>query len=288
MSQESYFNDWPAWRTRIRRIIFEADTPSGKRFDVILLWLIIISVIVVMLESVDSLKEEYGTLFTRTEWILTLFFTFEYIARIITVKKAKGYVFSFFGIVDLLSILPTYLAFFFAGTQSLMIIRTLRLLRIFRVLKLVKFLKEASILAKSLQASRHKIFVFLMTVLMITMIMGTIMYLIEPPEAGFTSIPQCIYWAIVTLTTVGYGDIAPTTVLGKIFASFIMILGYSIIAVPTGIVSAEMVNESNDLKRNNTRSCPACSLEGHDDDADHCKYCGEHLFSEHHHLPPSG
>lgn len=277
MSQDSYFKDWPSWRTKVRKIIYEADTPAGKNFDVILLWLIIISVIVVMLESVPALKDRYGDIFTYIEWTVTIFFTLEYVARIITVNRPKGYILSFFGIVDLLSIIPTYLAFFFAGSQSLMIIRALRLLRIFRVLKLVKFLKEASILARSLQASRHKIMVFLMTVLMITMIMGTIMYLIEPSEAGFTSIPQSIYWAIVTLTTVGYGDIAPTTVLGKVFASLIMILGYSIIAVPTGIVSADMVNEASHSKRNNTRACHHCSREGHDDDAEFCKFCGSDL-----------
>lgn len=284
MSQDSYFKDWPAWRTRIRRIIFEADTPSGKRFDVILLWLIIISVIVVMLESVSSLQVRFGTAFTIIEWIVTIFFTLEYIARIITVNKPKGYIFSFFGIVDLLSILPTYLALIMAGTQSLMIIRTLRLLRIFRVLKLVKFVKEAGRLAQSLKASRHKIFVFFVTVLALVMIMGTVMYLLEPPESGFTSIPQSIYWSIVTLTTVGYGDIAPTTVLGKMFASFIMILGYSIIAVPTGLVTAELVNSTTKSNRNNTRACPNCSREGHDDEAKYCKFCGEDLFSD---LPSS-
>ena len=277
MGAENHYSNWPGWRKRIRKIIYEADTPLGKNFDVILLWLIIISVVAVMLESVPAIQAKYGRLLTIIEWIVTIFFTFEYIARVLTVDRPKGYIFSFFGLVDLFSTLPTYLAFFLGGAQSLMIIRTLRLLRIFRVLKLVKFLKEAAMLQRSLRASRHKILVFLITVLMITMIMGTIMYLIEPPEAGFTSIPQSIYWAIVTLTTVGYGDIAPTTVFGKIFASFIMILGYSIIAVPTGIVSAEMVKDTVDSKRNNTKACPGCSLEGHEDDAKFCKFCGHDL-----------
>ncbi|NNC82145.1 MAG: ion transporter [Flavobacteriales bacterium] len=277
MGLENHYSNWPTWRKKVRKIIFEADTPLGKHFDVILFWLIIISVITVMLESVSDLQTRFGTVFTVIEWIVTIFFTIEYIARIISVEHPRKYIFSFFGMVDLLSTLPTYLAVFLGGAQSLMVIRTLRLLRIFRVLKLVKFLKEASLLARSLQASRHKIFVFFVTVVSLVMIMGTIMYLLEPPESGFTSIPQSIYWSIVTLTTVGYGDIAPTTVLGKIFASVIMILGYSIIAVPTGIVSAEMANESRRLQRSNTKACPGCSLEGHDDDAKFCKYCGHDI-----------
>lgn len=273
----SFKESWPKWRSRLHEIIFEADTKMGKRFDFLLFWLIIISVIVVMLESVPSLKEKYGQYFLVVEWAVTIFFTLEYIARILTVKKPRGYIFSFFGIVDLLSILPTYILFFGIGVHSLMIIRTLRLLRIFRVLKLVKFLKEASLLGRALRASRHKIAVFLMVLLSIVMIMGTIMYLIEPPEAGFTSIPESIYWAIVTLTTVGYGDIHPTTVLGKLFASIIMILGYAIIAVPTGIVTAELSRDGGP-ERTNTQACPSCSLEGHADDAKYCKYCGESLY----------
>ncbi|NND94029.1 MAG: ion transporter [Flavobacteriales bacterium] len=277
MDLDKHYSNWPNWRKRVRKVIFEADTPLGKHFDVALFWLIIISVVVVMLESVSGLQVKYGRLFTVIEWVVTIFFTIEYVARIISVERPRSYILSFFGIVDLLSILPTYLALFLGGAQSLMVIRTLRLLRIFRVLKLVKFLKEASVLARSLKASRHKIFVFLLTVLTLVVIMGTVMYLLEPPDSGFTSIPQSIYWSIVTLTTVGYGDIAPITVLGKIFASVIMILGYSIIAVPTGIVSAEMANETFRSNRNNTKACAGCSLEGHEDDAKFCKFCGHDL-----------
>lgn len=276
MTNSNSKEGWPKWRARLHEIIYEADSKLGRRFDFTLFWLIILSVIVVMLESVESLKALYGTYFLVIEWALTIFFTFEYIARILTVKKPKGYILSFFGMVDLLSILPTYILFFGVGTHSLMIIRTLRLLRIFRVLKLVKFIKEASVLGNAMRASRHKIGVFLLALMTIVMIMGTIMYLVEPPESGFTSIPESIYWAIVTLTTVGYGDIAPTTVIGKMFASLIMIMGYAIIAVPTGIVSNELVNASKPV-RTNTQSCPSCSLEGHDDDAKFCKYCGEPL-----------
>jgi voltage-gated potassium channel len=276
MSKYHFKENWPSWRGKLHEVIFEADTKMGRRFDFTLFWLIIVSVIVVMLESVESLKLKYGFYFLVIEWGLTIFFTLEYIARILTVKKPKGYILSFFGMVDLLSILPTYILFFGVGTHSLMIIRTLRLLRIFRVLKLVKFLKEASMLGRAMKSSRHKISVFLLALMSIVMIMGTIMYLIEPPESGFTSIPESIYWAIVTLTTVGYGDIAPTTVIGKMFASLIMILGYAIIAVPTGIVTNELSIQSKAV-RTNTQACPSCSLEGHDDDARYCKFCGESM-----------
>jgi len=268
-----------AWRRKLHAIIYEADTPSGKWFDIVLFALIILSVIVVMLESVPSIQAEHGKLFTVVEWFLTIFFTFEYIARILTIKKPRHYVLSFFGIVDLLSILPTYLTILIPGSQSLMVIRTLRLLRIFRVLKLFKFIKEAALMSQALKNSRYKITVFLISVLTIATIMGTIMYLIEPPEAGFTSIPKSIYWAIVTLTTVGFGDIAPTTPLGQFFAAVIMILGYSIIAVPTGIVTNELTKAETPI-RSNTQACHNCSREGHDDDAMHCKYCGDHLYPE--------
>lgn len=276
MNTQEVIDNWPRWRAKLHEIIFEADTPRGRRFDFVLFWLIITSVIVVMLESVESLRLQFGFYFDILEWVLTIFFTFEYIARILTVKRPTGYIFSFFGIVDLLSILPTYIAFFMVGAQPLMIIRTLRLLRIFRVLKLVKFLKEASILGAALRASRYKVTVFLLALVSIVIIMGTVMYIIEPQEAGFTSIPESIYWAIVTLTTVGYGDISPTTPLGKAFASLIMILGYAIIAVPTGIVSNE-INQEMQKARTNTQACQNCSREGHDDDAEYCKYCGEEL-----------
>jgi len=261
------------WKQRVHEIIFEADTKGGKLFDVVLLWSILISVIVVMMESVESLKAQYGTYFTCIELAFTLLFSIEYIARIISIKKPLKYIFSFYGIVDLLSILPTFLGIFITGTQSLSVIRSLRLLRVFRVLKLGRFLSEANTLKTAMLASKQKIIVFLFAVMSATVILGTLMYLIESKEAGFTSIPRSIYWAIVTLTTVGYGDIAPQTVLGQMIASFIMIIGYGIIAVPTGIVGAE-ISKSNTVS---TQSCSNCSQEGHDHNAEYCKHCGEHL-----------
>ncbi len=273
-SDKEDHKEFPNWRKKIHEVIFEADTPMGKLFDVVLFILIILSIIIVMLESVESFKKSFGTWFYYIELVFTGFFTLEYIARIISLKKPRGYIFSFYGVVDLLSILPTYISIFLPGSHSLMTIRTLRLLRIFRVLKLAQFIKEAASLQRALRASRHKITIFMFSVVSIVVITGTIMYLIEPPESGFTSIPQSIYWSIVTLTTVGYGDIAPTTVLGQFFASLIMIMGYAIIAVPTGIVSAEIAKEA---KSTNTISCPSCSREGHADDARFCKYCGADL-----------
>ncbi|MDA0972542.1 MAG: ion transporter [Bacteroidetes bacterium] len=269
--------EFPAWRKKVHEVIFEADTPMGKLFDVVLFILIILSVIVVMLESVEDIKKSFGNWFYTIELVFTCFFTIEYVARIISVKKPRGYIFSFYGVVDLLSILPTYISIFLPGSHSLMTIRTLRLLRIFRVLKLAHFMKEAASLQRAFRASRHKITIFMFSVVSIVVITGTIMYLIEPPESGFTSIPQSIYWSIVTLTTVGYGDIAPTTVFGQFFASLIMIMGYAIIAVPTGIMSAEIAKE---VRYTNTTACPSCSREGHADDARFCKYCGADLELE--------
>lgn len=266
--------EFSAWRRKVHEVIFEADTPMGKLFDVVLFVLIVLSVLVVMLESVEGMKKSFGNWFFYIELIFTGFFTIEYIARIISLKKPKGYILSFYGIVDLLSILPTFISFILPGSQTLMTIRSLRLLRIFRVLKLARFIREAASLQRALRASRHKITIFMFSIVSIVVITGTIMYLIEPAESGFTSIPQSIYWSIVTLTTVGYGDIAPTTVLGQFFASLIMIMGYAIIAVPTGIVSAEIAKE---VKYTNTISCPSCSREGHADDARFCKYCGADL-----------
>jgi voltage-gated potassium channel len=261
------------WKQKLHEIIFEADTKGGKLFDIVLLWSILISVVVVMMESVESLKAQYGTYFTYTEWAFTLLFSIEYTVRIISIKKPLKYIFSFYGIIDLLSILPTFLGIFITGTQSLSVIRSLRLLRVFRVLKLGRFLSEANTLKKAMLASKQKIIVFLFAVMSATVILGTLMYLIESKDSGFTSIPRSIYWAIVTLTTVGYGDIAPQTVLGQMVASFIMIIGYGIIAVPTGIVGAE-ISKSSTIS---TQSCSSCSQEGHDHNAEYCKHCGEHL-----------
>ena len=262
------------WQRKLHEVIFEADTPAGKWFDIILLIAILISVLTVMLESVDSIALKYGTLLRVIEWVITIFFTIEYIARLVSVGKPLKYAYSFYGIIDLVSILPSYLGIFISGTHTLAVIRSIRLLRVFRILKLARYIKEANFLIQALKASRAKIIVFLFAVLSLTFILGTIMYLIESPEAGFTSIPRSVYWAIVTLTTVGFGDITPQTVLGQSLASIIMIIGYAIIAVPTGIIGNEIIKSKN---RTNTQSCPQCSLEGHDDDALHCKYCGAKL-----------
>ena len=262
------------WQVKLHEVIFEADTRAGKWFDILLLVAILLSVATVMLESVNSISVLYGEELRILEWIFTILFTLEYIARLVSIGKPLKYVFSFYGIIDFVSIIPTYLGIFISGTHTLSIIRSIRLLRVFRILKLAQFISEADVLIKALKASRAKIVVFLFALLSLTFILGTIMYLIETPESGFTSIPRSIYWAIVTLTTVGYGDIAPQTVLGQTLASFIMIIGYAIIAVPTGIVGAELVKTK---PNSNTQSCPNCSLEGHDDDAKHCKFCGETL-----------
>jgi len=263
------------WQLKLHEIIFEADTGAGKLFDILLLFAILLSVATVMLESVNSISAIYGEELRIIEWVFTLLFTLEYIARLVSVGKPLKYVFSFYGIIDFVSIIPTYLGVFITGTQSLAIIRSIRLLRVFRILKLAQFVSEANALIKALKASRAKIVVFLFALLSLTFILGTVMYLIETPESGFTSIPRSIYWAIVTLTTVGYGDIAPQTVLGQTLASFIMIIGYAIIAVPTGIVGAELIKTN---PKTNTQACPSCSLEKHDDNAKHCKFCGENLY----------
>ena len=263
------------WRLKMHEVIYEADTKAGKVFDIALLIIIVLSITVVMLESVPSLHEKYGELFDKAEWVFTILFTIEYITRLVSIKKPLKYVFSFYGVIDLLSIIPTYLGLFISGTNSLMVIRSLRLMRVFRILKLGNFMKESRSLGESLKASRHKILVFLLSILTMVTILGTIMYLVESPEAGFTSIPRSIYWAIVTLTTVGYGDIAPLTALGQFIASIVMILGYAIIAVPTGIVTNELIKAEN--KKISTQACTSCSKEGHESDADYCKYCGDKL-----------
>jgi voltage-gated potassium channel len=263
-------------KLKFYEIIFESDTTAGKAFDVGLLISIVLSVIVVMLESVQSIKAQWGEYFLIAEWFFTILFTLEYTGRLWVVLNKRKFIFSFFGIVDLLSILPTYLMLFLPGVQSLLVIRSLRLLRIFRIFKLTRFVGESQNLTLALKASQHKIVVFITTVLTSVVIFGTILYLVEGRENGFTSIPKSIYWAIVTMTTVGYGDIAPQTALGQTIASMIMILGYGIIAVPTGIVSAEMVQLKR-LERNSNQRCPHCLKEGHDADAMWCKYCGGKL-----------
>jgi voltage-gated potassium channel len=264
-----------AWKKRLYEIIFEADTPAGKSFDVFLLIVIALSSLVVMLESIPQVGR-YTNFFITLEWIFTILFTIEYILRLLVVRHKSRYIFSFIGIVDLLSILPTYLALIFSGAQVLIVIRIIRLFRIFRILKLAQFIGAGNTLRSALIASRHKISVFLLTVMMSVIIAGTLMYLVEGAENGFTSIPISIYWAIVTMTTVGYGDISPHTPLGQALASLIMILGYGIIAVPTGIVSAEMFDLKSKEKLT-TQVCPNCLKDGHDKDAVHCKFCGTKL-----------
>jgi voltage-gated potassium channel len=262
------------WQLKLHEVIFEADTPAGKWFDIILLWAILLSVAAVMLESVESINTLYGSELRIIEWVFTIIFSIEYIARLLCVGKPLKYALSFYGIIDLISIIPSFISFFVSGTHTLSVIRSIRLLRVFRILKLAQFIRQANVLIKALKASRAKILVFLFTILSLTFILGTVMYLIESPEAGFTSIPVSIYWAIVTLTTVGYGDIAPQTVLGQTLASLIMIIGYAIIAVPTGIIGVEIAKTKPNT---NTQACPQCSKEGHDDDASHCKFCGSKL-----------
>lgn len=263
------------WRARLHELIFEADTPTGRVFDLLLLCAILLSVAAVCLESVREVREAWGAELRILEWALTIAFTVEYLLRLVAVKRPWLYARSFYGLVDLLAILPTYLSLFVVGTQSLLVVRALRLLRIFRILKLTHYVGEARMLRAALAASSRKITVFLVAVLSCVLISGALMYLIEGEEHGFTSIPRSIYWAIVTMTTVGYGDIAPQTVVGQVVASVVMILGYGVIAVPTGIVSVAM-NEAF-RKSTNTQSCPACGAGNHADDAHYCKYCGEKL-----------
>ena len=262
-------------RARLHEIIFEAETRVGKAFDVTLLVAIVLSVAVVCLETVAEVRAVWGGPLRAAEWVFTILFTIEYVLRLSCVGRPWRYAKSFFGVVDLLAIVPTYLSLFFAGTQSLIVIRALRLLRVFRVLKLAHFVGEARMLHAALRASSRKIIVFLGGVLTVVLIVGALMYLVEGAENGFTSIPQSVYWAIVTMTTVGYGDIAPQTVIGKILASAVMILGYGIIAVPTGIVTVEIAGALKHSTR--TVACMECGAEDHASDASFCKYCGARL-----------
>jgi len=262
-------------RDRWHEIIFEADTPAGKLFDVALFLCIVLSVAAVMLESVGPIADRYGPPLRAAEWGFTVLFTIEYALRLYTVRQPMRYATSFYGVVDLLAILPTYLSLLVPGSHSLLVIRILRLLRVFRVFKMARYLGEANVLLGALRSSSRKVMVFLGTVLTLVVVMGSVMYLIESGDSGFESIPASIYWAVVTLTTVGYGDITPETPLGKFVASAIMITGYCIIAVPTGIVSAEITRAT--FRPVSTQACKKCSREGHDVDATHCKYCGEKL-----------
>jgi voltage-gated potassium channel len=263
------------FRASLHEIIFESNTPAGKAFDVGLLWAILLSVLVVVLESVAHIRADYGPTLRAVEWGFTALFTVEYALRLYTVRKPLRYLLSFYGVVDLMALLPTYLSVMIPGAQSLLVVRVLRLLRIFRVLRLVGFLGEAHVLLNALRASRRKITVFLGAVLSTVIIMGALMYLIEGEESGFDNIPRGMYWAIVTMTTVGYGDIAPKTVVGQFMASVLMILGYGVLAVPTGIVSVELAAASR--HGINPEACPGCGAEGHDVDAAFCKHCGTKL-----------
>ncbi len=269
------------WQIRLHRIIYEADTPAGKRFDVILLVLIMASILVVMLESVAHIDEKYGDILHVAEWVITILFSVEYITRIVCIRQSWKYIFSFYGIIDFLSTIPLYLSTIFTGSQTLITFRALRLLRIFRILKLGRFIGESNNFIIALKASRAKIAVFLSFVLILCVVLGTLMYLIEGgSSSGFTSIPRAVYWAIVTLTTVGYGDIAPVTPLGQSIAALIMILGYGIIAIPTGIVSSEMTKTRQNFININTQSCSNCAATSHSDDAEYCNKCGASLHHE--------
>src|SRR5918999_4618876 len=263
-------------RARLHEVIFESDTPAGRHFDLALIWLILLSVATVILESVREVREQYGELLYALEWLFTLLFTVEYVLRLMSVRRPLRYATSFFGVIDLLAIIPTYLSIFVPGSQYLLVIRILRLLRVFRLLKLSEYVAEADTLRLALRASRRKISVFISAVLLLVVIIGALMYVIEGEAHGFTSIPRSIYWAIVTMTTVGYGDLSPRTSLGQIVASIVMIIGYGIIAVPTGIVSVELAQAVRE-KKVTGQSCPSCAAEGHDVDAICCKYCGARL-----------
>lgn len=261
-------------KQRLHEIIYEADTRGGKLFDVILLIAILASILFVMLESIQSIDEAYGSYLDIAEWVITILFSLEYMLRIITVKKPWKYIFSFYGIIDLLSTIPKYVSLILIDSHNLAVLRALRLLRIFRILKITRYIGASNRLLIALKSSRAKISVFLLFVFILCIILGTIMYMIEGAENGFTSIPRSVYWAIVTLTTVGYGDIAPVTALGQLIASAIMILGYAIIAIPTGIVGSEMMNANI---HTNTQSCPNCMRDSHQDGAIFCYHCGDKL-----------
>jgi len=263
-------------KDKLYEIIFEADTKLGKRFDLVLIIFILLSIVAVMLESVESIQSQIGDFLTVVEWIITIAFTIEYIVRISIVNKPLKFATSFFGLIDLLSCLPTYIGVIVTGTQGLIVIRALRLLRIFRILKLNRYMDESSYLVNALKASRYKISIFLYAVLMIVIVVGAIMYLVEGEANGFDSIPRSMYWVIVTITTVGFGDIVPLTTIGQFIASFIMILGYAIIAVPTGIVTAELGKAKSAITKINY-CCSNCFNEDHDHDAHFCKTCGANL-----------
>ena len=262
-------------RKRLHDIIFQHDSPAERAFDVVVIVAILLSVLVVMLDSVASIAAAYGRQLYAAEWFFTILFTVEYLLRLWTSPRPLAYARSFYGVVDLLSVLPTWLSILFPPGRFLVALRVLRVLRVFRILKLAEYVEQGAVLAAALRASRYKITVFVSTVLTVTVVVGSLMYLIEGPASGFTSIPQSVYWAIVTLTTVGYGDVAPAGPLGKALAATLMIMGYGIIAVPTGIVTLELDRASRAAAPR--RACPGCGVDRHDADATYCRYCGTQL-----------
>jgi voltage-gated potassium channel len=265
------------WRLAVYVVIFEADTRWGKTFDVGLIVAIMLSVLAVIAESVSGVRADYGTILYVAEWVFTVGFTIEYILRLACVGRPLRYAFSFFGIVDLLAVLPTYLSLVLPSAQALLVVRILRVLRVFRVLKLVHYVSEANVLMAAMRSSRRKVTIFMTTVLTLVVILGSTMYVIEGGVNGFTSIPESVYWAVMTLTTVGYGDIVPTTGLGKALASLVSVIGYAIIAVPTGIVTAEVTLAGMQARREGGRKCPSCAVANHESDAVFCKFCGTSL-----------
>jgi voltage-gated potassium channel len=262
-------------RERIHQIVFESDTREGRLFDLVLLWMILFSIVLLMLESVPSIQAKWGRAFYLLEWVVTVFFAIEYLLRLYCVFKPMKYATSFFGLVDIASILPMFLDLFIPGAHSLMIVRSLRLLRLFRIFKMNIFVNQGNQIVQAIRMSREKILVFTFFVVLMVFVFGSVMYVVEgPTNPKFDSIPTSIYWAVVTITTVGYGDISPITPLGKFFSSLVMLLGYAVIAVPTGIVTSSLVNLG---KKQSAQHCFGCSKEGHDEDARYCKYCGTGL-----------
>ncbi len=261
-----------SFREKTYRVIFGTDTSAGQRFDIALIYFILFSVLAVVLSSIESLQTQYGAWLFRLEWAFTLLFSMEYLLRIYSSPKPLRYIFSFYGLVDLLSIIPTYVALLFPGANYWLVVRLLRVLRIFRVFKLVRYLSEANLLLRSMYAARRKVLVFFTAVLVLCVIFGSLMFLVEGPDNGFTSIPRSIYWTIVTITTVGYGDITPQTVIGQIIATMAMLTGYSIIAIPTGIFTAEIAREM--ITESNNRQCNVCNRIGHHAEAEYCFQCG--------------
>lgn len=265
----------PSLKERIYLVIFGTDTPAGKFFDVVLIYTILASVAIVVVDSVDAISSTYGDYLYALEWVLTIIFTIEYALRIYVSPKPWGYIRSFYGVVDLLSILPSYLGLIYADVGYLLIIRLLRVLRVFRVLKLMRYISEANVLARAILLSRRKIFVFFCFVFILSIIFGCVMFVVEGGQNGFTSIPKSVYWTIVTITTVGYGDITPHTVIGQVIATLVMLTGYSIIAIPTGIFTAEIAQEMQ--RQRSEKNCQNCTTSGHEADAEYCRKCGAEL-----------